>query len=73
MTTLDDWRKRRPGNREYQDRLLAEMEREAMQVPSRPSVAPWLTPTGRPSSTISTAEVLATLDGWRGERPDADR
>lgn len=31
MTTLDDWRKRRPGNREYQDRLLADMEREAAQ------------------------------------------
>jgi transcriptional regulator with XRE-family HTH domain len=29
MTTLDDMRKRRPGNVEYQNRLLADMEREA--------------------------------------------
>jgi hypothetical protein len=31
MGTLEDWRKRRPGNREYQQRLLAEMELEAAQ------------------------------------------
>jgi antitoxin FitA len=40
---------------------------------ARPSVAQWLARTGRRPSAISTAEVLATLDEWRGEWPDAGR
>lgn len=31
MTTLDELRARRPGSREYQDQLLAEMEQEVIR------------------------------------------
>ena len=31
MTTLDEMRKRRPGNKEYQDRLLAQMELDVVR------------------------------------------
>ena len=49
------------------------LRREAARLAARPSVAQWLARTGRRPSTVSTAEVLATLDEWRGDWPDADR
>lgn len=49
------------------------LRREATRLAARPSIAQWLARTGRRPSTVSTAEVLATLDEWRGEWPDADR
>ena len=49
------------------------LRREAARLAARPSVAQWLARTGRRPSEVSTAEVLATLDEWRGEWPDADR
>jgi hypothetical protein len=49
------------------------LRREAARLAARPSVAQWLARTGRRPSTVSTAEVLATLDEWRGDWPDARR
>jgi hypothetical protein len=49
------------------------LRREAARLAARPSVAQWLARTGRRPSDISTAEVLATLDEWRGEWRDAGR
>jgi antitoxin FitA len=49
------------------------LRREAARLAARPSVTQWLARTGRRPSTVSTAEVLATLDEWRGECPDARR
>jgi antitoxin FitA len=49
------------------------LRREAARLAARPSVKQWLARTGRRPSTVSTAEVLATLDEWRGEWPDAGR
>ena len=49
------------------------LRREAARLAARPSVARWLAQTGRRPSTVSTAEVVATLDEWRGKWPDADR
>jgi hypothetical protein len=49
------------------------LRREAARLAARPSVAQWLARTGRRPSEVSTAEVLATLDEWRGEWPDAGR
>ncbi|HEX9177941.1 hypothetical protein [Mycobacterium sp.] len=49
------------------------LRREAARLAARPSVVQWLARTGRRPSSVSTAEVLTTLDEWRGEWPDADR
>jgi len=49
------------------------LRREAARLAARPSVAQWLARTGRRPSVVSTAEVLTTLDEWRGEWPDAGR
>ena len=49
------------------------LRREAARLAARPSVAAWLARTGRRPSTVSTAEVLATLDEWRGDWPDVGR
>lgn len=49
------------------------LRREATRLAARPSVVQWLARTGRRPSTVSTAEVLTTLDEWRGEWPDARR
>ncbi|MGH3530384.1 MAG: hypothetical protein ACRDUT_16955 [Mycobacterium sp.] len=49
------------------------LRREAARLAARPSVAQWLARTGRRPSTVSTAEVLATLDEWRGEWPNVGR
>lgn len=49
------------------------LRREAARLASRPSVAQWLTQTGRRPSEVSTAEVLESLDEWRGEWPNAGR
>jgi len=49
------------------------LRREAARLAARPSVAEWLRHTGRRPSAVPTAEVLATLDEWRGEWPDAGR
>lgn len=49
------------------------LRREAARLAARPSVAEWLARASRRPSTVSTAEVLATLDEWRGEWPDARR
>ena len=49
------------------------LRREAARLAARPSVAQWLARTGRRPSTVSTAEVLETLDEWRGKWPDAGR
>jgi antitoxin FitA len=46
------------------------LRREAARLATRPSVAQWLARIGRRPSAVSTAEVLATLDEWRGEWPD---
>lgn len=49
------------------------LRREATRLASRPSLTQWLARTGRRPSAVQTAEVLATLDEWRGEWPDARR
>ncbi|MEB3979862.1 hypothetical protein OQ968_01135 [Mycobacterium sp. 663a-19] len=49
------------------------LRRTAARLAARPPVAQWLARTGRRPSAVSTPEVLATLDEWRGEWPDADR
>lgn len=49
------------------------LRREAVRLASRPSMTQWLARLGRRPSAVSTAEVLATLDEWRGEWPDARR
>ena len=49
------------------------LRREAARRASRPSMTQWLSRIGRRPSTVSTADVLATLDEWRGEWPDARR
>ena len=49
------------------------LRREAARLASRPSMSQWLSRIGRRPSTVSTADVLATLDEWRGEWPDARR
>jgi hypothetical protein len=49
------------------------LRREVARLAARPSMKQWLARTGRRPSAISTAEVLATLDEWRGERPNARR
>jgi antitoxin FitA len=49
------------------------LRREAARLAARPSVAQWLKRTGRRPSEVSTAEVLETLDEWRGEWPNAGR
>ena len=49
------------------------LRREATRLAARPSVAAWLARTGRRPSAVSSAEVLATLDEWRGDWPDAGR
>lgn len=49
------------------------LRREAARLAARPSVAQWLTRTGRRPSEVSTAEVLESLDEWRGEWPNAGR
>jgi hypothetical protein len=49
------------------------LRRAAARLASRPSMAEWISRIGRRQSAVSTAEVLATLDEWRGEWPDARR
>lgn len=49
------------------------LRREATRLAARPSITQWLARTGRRHTEVSTAEVLATLDEWRGEWPDAGR
>ena len=49
------------------------LRREAARLAARPSVAQWLTRTGRRPSEVSTTEVLESLDEWRGEWPNAGR
>lgn len=49
------------------------LRREATRLASRPSMAHWLSRIGRRPSTVSTNDVLGTLDEWRGEWPDARR
>jgi antitoxin FitA len=49
------------------------LRREAARLAARPSIAEWLRRTGRRPSDVSTSEVLATLDEWRGEWPDDRR
>ena len=49
------------------------LRREATRLASRPSMTEWLSRTGRRPSSVSTADVLATIDEWRGEWPDARR
>jgi antitoxin FitA len=49
------------------------LRREAARLAARPSIKQWLARTGRRPSAVSSAEVMATLDEWRGEWPDAGR
>lgn len=49
------------------------LRREAARLASRPSITQWLSRLRRRPSDVSTAEVLATLDEWRGEWPNAGR
>lgn len=44
---------------------------EATRLASRPTVAEWLARTGRRSSPVDRATVLAALDEMRGPWPDA--
>ncbi len=44
---------------------------EATRLATRPTVNAWLTRTGRRSSSLGRAEVLAALDEHRGPWPDA--
>lgn len=46
---------------------------EATRLASRPTMATWLARTGRRSSEVSSAEVIAALDEHRGPWPDAGR
>jgi hypothetical protein len=49
------------------------LRREAARLASRPSMTQWLSRIGRRPSSVSTADVLATIDDWRGEWPDDHR
>lgn len=49
------------------------LRREAGRLAARPSIKEWLRRTRRRPSDVPTDEVLATLDEWRGEWPDARR
>jgi len=49
------------------------LRREATRLAARPSISAWLARTGRRPSAVSAAEVLASLDEWRGDWPDAHR
>lgn len=51
------------------------LRREAAKLASRPTVTEWLERTRRrqSSSTTTSAEVVAIMDEWRGEWPDAGR
>lgn len=49
------------------------LRREAARLAARPSISTWLTRIGRRPSAVSTAEVLESLDEWRGDWPDARR
>lgn len=49
------------------------LRREVARLAARPSIKQWLARTGRRPSTVSSAEVMATLDEWRGEWPDVGR
>ncbi|MCP9274096.1 antitoxin [Mycolicibacterium arenosum] len=49
------------------------LRREATRIAARPSIAEWLRRTDRRPSRIATTDVLANLDEWRGEWPDAGR
>ncbi len=49
------------------------LRREAARLAARPSIPEWLRRTDRRPSQVSTTDVLATLDEWRGAWPDARR
>jgi hypothetical protein len=50
------------------------LRREIARLASRPSMSEWLERTRRkPMSNITTEEVIATMDTWRGPWPDAGR
>ena len=49
------------------------LRREAARLAARPSMSAWLARIGRRPSGVSAAVVLASLDEWRGEWPDAGR
>jgi antitoxin FitA len=49
------------------------LRREAARLAVGPSVSEWLARTGRRPLAVSTAEVLATIDEWRGDWPNAGR
>lgn len=49
------------------------LRKEAARLAARPSMKQWLARTSRRPSDVSTPEVLAALDEWRGEWPNADR
>ncbi|NVN49217.1 hypothetical protein [Mycolicibacterium hippocampi] len=53
---------------------VPELLREAaVRLAARPPMKQWLARTGRRPSDVSTPEVFATLDEWRGEWPNARR
>ncbi len=47
------------------------LRREAARLASRPTVEEWLARTRRRPSSVTSADVLATLDEQRGPWPDA--
>ena len=49
------------------------LRREATRLAARPSMQEWLNRTRRRTSSITTAQVIETLDESRGPWPDADR
>jgi hypothetical protein len=53
--------------------LRREAARLAARPAARPSIASWLARNSQRQSTLSTAEVLESLDEWRGDWPHAGR
>jgi len=45
------------------------LRREATRLASRPLMAQWLSRVGHRHSQLTTAEVVASLDEWRGDWP----
>ncbi|MEX1178231.1 MAG: hypothetical protein WEB09_07190 [Nitriliruptor sp.] len=49
------------------------LRRHATRLAARPTTSEWLDRTRRRTSTTSTADVIETLDEFRGPWPDAGR
>lgn len=49
------------------------LRREATRIASRPSMTQWLSRVGHRHSQVTSSEVVATLDEWRGDWPKPPR